>query len=1138
MYRKYIRKSAKQIIEIADDLIKQNDAKELKILKIEIGTRKKRAKMLEATLNKINIFLAKSNQPINIGNNHQTKETETETEIETETIERIDINNISDNSTNDEGPRETSIHEIRKSGSYLTDVPSHYEFSRKGKGIAGFSKTEFDKFNWAQKFFYSLDDWIDELKKTSFGKSIDLLPGKILQEIEQNDQNYLYIFPILTAAEDIFENARVTLRIGSQKAEGRIVSITTGKNSSISITTDHFFGEKTQPGKIIVDNTAIIESLRDRIGNEIGLSKKQNGEKSIDNSLGLNFKFAENFINNKFDYIDANYFEKKLDLNDSQNSFLSKAISSDISYLWGPPGTGKTQTLTSLIETFCENNERTLICSNTNMAVDQVFLKLARKEDNKNVKQGKIIRLGRIFNDDLRDNFFDLVSLEGICDVRAKEFKKEINKLMNAKENAESKNRDLLIINKLFKEIDTLNQKRKRLKNKYKDLEIELNEKRDNIDNLERENEGLLEKYNLRIEGKGGLRGIFGRSPEQLKIDISFNDQSIEKILKLINKFRKNLSDINAEVKEIDSLLDQIEEKTKDFSRREILIKVKNVQNEINKFSADIQENEKKIEEIKKVVIDESIVIGTTLTKVFLSASDLNKFENVIIDEASMGLLPMLYLASSLSNKRIIISGDFAQLSPIFSSKNQDLNDLLGKNIFEITGIAEEARTNKLNNETNLIMLDTQYRMHPNICNLISEFMYKSNLKSIPQKSNKKNLESQVLDSVVTTIIDTSTVFPFSSNTNTGSKINPLNALVARNIIKQLIENSPNYSLGYCAPFKGQIKIFNAISSEEILNEVSSGTVHSFQGDEKDIIIYDTVEANSNNKTLHPFLTSTYPEAEGAKLLNVAISRTKKQIIFIVDMASFDKKLPNNSFLREILFKCQSEGKVIDARKIINLETITNELLKSYFQPKNFDFPLENTGMVNQDQFFPLLYNDITSAKEAIIIYSGFFTPQRIQEMLPKLVLKIKEGVSVRIVVPSNETNGSFGKNQPDACLKTIKALRQEGIVVDQRARFHQKAVLIDSDVAWFGSLNPLSYSGKTLESMLTIREKGVCLEMAESLSLKITSKRSNPKDWAKSENPICPVNGCGKQTIYRKSKFGEYYPCENPNCSGKAKFY
>ena len=43
--------------------------------------------------------------------------------------------------------------------------------------------------------------------------------------------------------------------------------------------------------------------------------------------------------------------------------------------------------------------------------------------------------------------------------------------------------------------------------------------------------------------------------------------------------------------------------------------------------SQQIFKKMKKIEEIKKVVIDESIVIGTTLTKVFLSASDLNKLK-------------------------------------------------------------------------------------------------------------------------------------------------------------------------------------------------------------------------------------------------------------------------------------------------------------------------------------------------------------------------------------------------------------------------------------------------------------------------------------------------------------------------------
>ena len=82
--------------------------------------------------------------------------------------------------------------------------------------------------------------------------------------------------------------------------------------------------------------------------------------------------------------------------------------------------------------------------------------------------------------------------------------------------------------------------------------------------------------------------------------------------------------------------------------------------------------------------------------------------------------------------------------------------------------------------------------------------------------------------------------------------------------------------------------------------------------------------------------------------------------------------------------------------------------------------------------------------------------------------------------MPSNETNGSFGRSQPEACEKAIKRIRQVGIVVDQRVRLHQKAVLIDSDIVWHGSLNPLSYAGKTLESMMTCRENGVALQFTE----------------------------------------------------------
>ena len=67
-----------------------------------------------------------------------------------------------------------------------------------------------------------------------------------------------------------------------------------------------------------------------------------------------------------------------LKANGGQRSFVEKAIKHSVSFLWGPPGTGKTQTLGALVSGFYAKDERTLICSNTNQAVDGVLLKLAR----------------------------------------------------------------------------------------------------------------------------------------------------------------------------------------------------------------------------------------------------------------------------------------------------------------------------------------------------------------------------------------------------------------------------------------------------------------------------------------------------------------------------------------------------------------------------------------------------------------------------------------------------------------------------------------------------------------------------------------------------------------------------------------
>ena len=89
---------------------------------------------------------------------------------------------------------------------------------------------------------------------------------------------------------------------------------------------------------------------------------------------------------------------------------------------------------------------------------------------------------------------------------------------------------------------------------------------------------------------------------------------------------------------------------------------------------------------IRKTIVSQALIVGATLTKTFLSPKDLSKFENVIIDEASMAFLPAVYFVASQSQKRCIISGDFRQIPAIVQSKNKIILDILGKDIFNFYG--------------------------------------------------------------------------------------------------------------------------------------------------------------------------------------------------------------------------------------------------------------------------------------------------------------------------------------------------------------------------------------------------------------------------------------------------------------------
>lgn len=79
------------------------------------------------------------------------------------------------------------------------------------------------------------------------------------------------------------------------------------------------------------------------------------------------------------------------DLSRSQETAVRFVLGQRIGYLWGPPGTGKTQTVARLVHALLERSEKVLLTAHTNIATDNALLRVlqARK-----LPRDSVIRVG------------------------------------------------------------------------------------------------------------------------------------------------------------------------------------------------------------------------------------------------------------------------------------------------------------------------------------------------------------------------------------------------------------------------------------------------------------------------------------------------------------------------------------------------------------------------------------------------------------------------------------------------------------------------------------------------------------------------------------------------------------------------
>ena len=303
-------------------------------------------------------------------------------------------------------------------------------------------------------------------------------------------------------------------------------------------------------------------------------------------------------------------------------------------------------------------------------------------------------------------------------------------------------------------------------------------------------------------------------------------------------------------------------------------------------------ENKELREELKahtEFLVKSSRLVFSTISNFILSTSLYeSRFDNLIVDEASMMAMPSLLALGHKISKRIILVGDFQQLSPISIVKD----DLLMDSVFEMSRVNIRNTSHPALNQ-----LLNQRRSNEKIVDLINRTFYEGKL--IPTaKHNEEIINSSPFPGRVIAlqkVTDGAVRY-----TKGGTRQNKVFAESVMNILDELNKNEEsNFSIGIITPYRGQVSLLRALMYERKYDEdfnkrIKIGTIHTFQGSECDLIIFDMVDCPVLENGRSNTIGRLYSGNEGERLLNVAVSRARHKLIVVCD-PDYIKNIPGNT---------------------------------------------------------------------------------------------------------------------------------------------------------------------------------------------------------------------------------------------------
>ena len=331
---------------------------------------------------------------------------------------------------------------------------------------------------------------------------------------------------------------------------------------------------------------------------------------------------------------------------------------------------------------------------------------------------------------------------------------------------------------------------------------------------------------------------------------------------------------------------------------------------EINKkIEAEKQKIQRELEErlgnAKLAILNEKQIIATTNLRAYDGLFEKINFDLVIMDEAGAIDLPGAVIPILKGDKYIFL-GDPNQLPPVINDTIREIRAFLARNRGLRTSIFQKLyKQEYVGNRAIAIMLRYQYRMKREIADVVSKLYYKGSLRTpIDIEEKLRSIQDDKIVSNRYPMI----CFPrrFWTEYRNGSVFSENEIRFVRNIIERFKESYGDDivdDIAIISPYRAQT---NRITEE--IPKIDCGTVHTFQGQEKRIIIFATAKYRRNRDRSFGELLQG-PTSKN--LLNVAISRAREKFIIIGAEALFEDVPIYNALYESI--HIQSGGYVAQA---------------------------------------------------------------------------------------------------------------------------------------------------------------------------------------------------------------------------------